>query len=103
MSNLPTSKASQYSPPGLLQPLPVPQGVWQDISLDFVEGLPKSDGHEVILVVVDKFTKYAHFFALKHPYSAISVAKVLYDGVIKLHGLPQTIVSDRDIIFTSAV
>jgi len=89
--------------PGLLQPLPIPQGVWRDISLDFIEGLPKSDGHEVILVVVDKFTKYAHFFALKHPYSAITVAKVMYDGVIKLHGMPQTMVSDRDKVFTSQV
>jgi len=71
--------------------------------LDFIEGLPKSDGHEVILVVVDRFTKYAHFFALKHPYSAITVAKVLYDGVIKLHGMPQTMVSDRDKVFTSQV
>jgi len=71
--------------------------------LDFVEGLPKVDGYSVILVVVDRFTKYAHFLALKHPYTALSVAKVLYDQVIKLHGMPQSMISDHDKVFTSTV
>lgn len=83
-----------------MQPLPVPDGVWQDLSLDFVEGLPKSDGYSVILVVVDRFSKYAHFFPLKHPFTALIV---VYDGVVKLHGLPKTMVSDRDKIFTSRI
>src|SRR6185312_16669617 len=93
------AKHSHTHPAGLLQPLPVPEGVWRDISLDFVEGLPKVDGYSVILMVVDRFTKYAHFMALKHPYTALSVAKVLYDNVIKLHGMPQSMVSDRDKVF----
>ena len=88
---------------GLLQPLPILAGAWQNISLDFIEGLPKSDGYDVILVVVDRFTKYAHFIPLKHPYTAISVARLLFDTVVKLHGLPHSMVSDRDKVFTSHV
>ena len=90
-------------PQGLLQPLQIPEGAWQNISLDFIEGLPKSEGYSVILVVVDRFTKYAHFLPLKHPYSALLVARILFDSVIRLHGLPQTMVSDWDKVFTSIV
>jgi hypothetical protein len=97
------SKHEHIKPAGKLQPLPIPDEPWQDISMDFVDGLPKSDGYDSIMVVVDRLTKFAHFIPLKHPYSAVQVATALWDNVIKLHGIPLTIVSDRDRIFTSSV
>jgi hypothetical protein len=69
--------------------------------MDFVKGLPKSEGKDVIMVVGDHFSKYAHFMSLSHPYTAPIVAKVFMDNVYKLHGLPASIVSDRDPIFFS--
>lgn len=96
------AKAERLHPAGLLQPLPVPQGMWQDITMDFIEKLPKSGGHDTILVVVDRFSKYAHFIALQHPFSAQQVARVVLEQVVRLHGLPRSIVSDRDHMFTSS-
>lgn len=87
--------------PGLLQPLSLPTGAWQDISMDFTEGLPLSKGHDVILVVVDRYTKYAHFLPLRHPYSASQVAELYLSRVAALYGMPKSIVSDRDKVFTS--
>lgn len=69
--------------------------------MDFVEGLPLSNHKDLILVVVDRFTKYSHFIPLKHPISVRSMATAFIDNIFKLHGLPYVIVTDRDMIFTS--
>ncbi|WVZ86941.1 hypothetical protein U9M48_033652 [Paspalum notatum var. saurae] len=95
------AKPDRAKLPRLLLPLPVPSSAWQIISMDFIEGLPRSSGKDCILVVVDKFTKFAHFLALAHPFTAPRVAKVFFDQVYRLHGLPESIVSDRDKVFTS--
>ena len=68
--------------------------------MDFITGIPNSKGHNVIMVVVDCLTKYAHFIALSHPFTSRIVEKVFFDNIQKLHGTPKVIVSDHDPIFT---
>lgn len=95
------SKAEHVHSPGLLDPLPIPEMAWSHISMDFIEGLPKSQGKDVILVVVDRLTKYAHFIAMSHRFETQDVIQVFMENVYRLHGMPTAIVSDRDRIFTS--
>jgi transposase InsO family protein len=71
--------------------------------MDFIEGLPKVGGKSVVLTMVDRFSKYAHFIALGHPYTATSVARAFFEGIVRLHGFPSSIVSDRDPVFTGHV
>jgi hypothetical protein len=94
-------KSEHLHPAGLLMPLPIPTVVWADIGLDFIEALPRVNGKSVILSVVDRFSKYCHFIALGHPYTAESVAQAFFADIVRLHGVPQSMVSDRDPVFTS--
>jgi hypothetical protein len=94
------NKTQQLQPAGLLQPLEMPTMVWADITLDFIEDLPKVHGKSVILTVVDRFSKVTNFIPLGHPYTTMSVAHTFFDTVIKLHDIPHSIVRDRDPTFT---
>lgn len=95
------SKSENTAPAGLLQPLLIPDNIWEEISMDFISGLPNSQGKDTILVVVDRLRKYAYFIALSHPFTALTVAQNFMDQIYRLHGLPKSIVSDRDPIFVS--
>lgn len=95
------TKHPNHKPYGLLQPLPIPNGVWEDISLDFIVGLPSFQGNTMVLVVVDRFSKAAHFGMLPTHLNAVKVADLFAKMVCKLHGMPKSIVSDRDPIFMS--
>eukprot|EP00268_Persea_americana_P027174 TRINITY_DN26639_c0_g1_i2.p1 TRINITY_DN26639_c0_g1~~TRINITY_DN26639_c0_g1_i2.p1 ORF type:complete len:257 (-),score=12.70 TRINITY_DN26639_c0_g1_i2:629-1399(-) len=95
------NKAEHLTPACLLQPLPIPNQVWEDISKDFIDGLPISKGKSTIFVVVNRLSKYAHFTALSHPYTAMGVAQVFFHQIFRLHGMPRSIVCDCDPTFTS--
>jgi hypothetical protein len=94
-------KSEHLHSTGLLMPLPIPTIVCVDISLNFVEALPHVNGKSSILSIVDHFSKYCHFIALGHLYTAESVAQAFFTDIVRLHGMPQSMVSDRDPIFTS--
>jgi hypothetical protein len=87
-------KAETLAPTGLLQPLSILCQVWDDITLDFIEGLPTSHGNDTIMVVVDRFSKSTHFLTLTYPFTAKNVADKFVEEIIKLHGMPVSIVSD---------
>ena len=95
------NKGETVKSPGTLQLLPIPPAIWKDISMDFISGLPKSGNKSVIMVVVDRLSKYAHFCALQHPFTTSTVAQIFMDQVFKLHGMPHYIVYDRDPTFTN--
>ena len=95
-------KFEHQRPTGLLQELPLPEWKWERISMDFVVGLPKTQkGHDSIWVIVDRFTKSAHFLAVNTTYTVAQYAQMYLDSIVALHGVPVSIVSDRGPQFTS--
>jgi hypothetical protein len=94
------NKGETIKNPGTLQPLLIPPTIWMDISMDFVVGLPKSRNKTIIMVAVDRLSKYAHFCVIQHPFKTSTVAQSFMDNIFKFHGMPHSIVSDRDPTFT---
>lgn len=91
-------KYEMLAPASLLQPLLIPSRVWEDISMDFIVGLPSSHGFDMILV---GHTKSCHFLALSHLHTAKSVACLFCKDIVQLHGVPHSILSDPDAVFLS--
>lgn len=98
-----TTKYSTQKPTGLLQPLPIPSQVWEYVSMDFITGLLPSRGYTAIMVVVEKFSKYAHFAALPTRFDALRVAHLFVNTVVRHHGFPKTLVSDCDSVFLNRI
>ncbi|KAF1329279.1 Retrovirus polyprotein, partial [Globisporangium splendens] len=96
------NKARQMKPPGLLNPLEIPCGRWMDISMDFMVSLPSTNSNfDAIMIIVDRLTKRSMFIPTKTTASAEDTAELFMKHYVKDHGLPRTIVSDRDTKFTS--
>ena len=100
------SKSQRHKPYGSLQSLPIPSHKWKDITMDFVTGLPRSCdwrgvGYDSILVIVDCLAKMVHYEAVMKTLTAEGLAEVIMDSVVRYHGLPDSIVTDRGSLFTS--
>jgi hypothetical protein len=95
------AKVPRHQPHGLLHPLPVPNGPWLSLSMDFITDLPSSNSKDSILVVVDRFTKMAHFIPCNKTITGEETAKLFLDNIYRIHGLPDDIVSDRGAQFIS--
>ena len=95
-------KVEHQKPAGMLQPLPLSEWKWEDVTMDFVSGLPRTrSNHDAIWVIVDRLTKSAHFLAIRMTYSLDRLAQLYIREIIRLHGAPLSIVSDRDPRFVS--
>ena len=95
------AKTSRQEPSGHLLPLQIPERPWSSISMDFITGLPVSNGHNSILVVVDRLSKMSHFIPCSDTITAKELSSVFLQNIFRLHGLPKDIVSDRGPVFTS--
>lgn len=85
----------------MLQPFPIPNVVWEEINIDLIVKLPKSNGFDGVMVVVDRLSKYGNFVPLKHPYLVRTIADVFIQEVVRLHGIPASVVRDHDSLFLS--
>jgi hypothetical protein len=95
-------KAEHRHPGGLLQPFPIPKNKWEVITMDFIKGLPRTNKkYDSIMVVVDKLTKVAHFVHVKKTHTITNIADIFMKEIVRLHGIPRKIVSDKDTKFTS--
>lgn len=96
------NKSRTVRPGGLMEPLPIPTGKWESVGMDFIVGLPCSkEGYDAILVVIDRLSKMVHLIPTTMTVTAPEVAKLFVENIVKLHGVPESIVSDRDHNFTS--
>lgn len=98
---MPKTESVLVIPAGLLQPLSIPNQVCKHVSMDFVKGLPKARSKDTVLVVVDRLTNYAHFIALKNPFTAPMIAEEFIKEIVHIRGFPTSILSNRDKIFMS--
>ena len=95
-------KAEHKRPGGLLQSFPMPEWKWENITMDFVTGLPKTrKSADAVWVIVDRLTKTAHFLPIRMTDSMEKLCRLYIDEVVRLHGVPVSIVSDRDSRFVS--
>ncbi|WVZ49170.1 hypothetical protein U9M48_000547 [Paspalum notatum var. saurae] len=95
-------KADHLKPAGMLQPLAVPSWKWEDIHMDFIVGLPRTQkGYDSIWVIIDRLTKSAHFIPVKVIYHANTYAELYIARIVSLHGVPRSITSDRGSLFVS--